>query len=83
MTDTINQTSGLPTRKVQAATALAAVASIISWADDRFFSDFIPGYIELAFITLAVFLGGYFTKNKATDAPPAPGAVNPPVEGLF
>lgn len=70
---TVNQTSATPTTKVQAATALAAVASILSWADDRFLADYVPGYIEAALITLAVFLGGYFVKNRTTDAPPAPG----------
>ncbi len=70
---TVNQTSNVPTLKVQAATALAAVASILSWADDKFWGDQVPGYIEAALITLAVFAAGYLKKNKVSDAPPAPG----------
>lgn len=73
MTDTVNQTSNTPTLKVQAATALAAVASILSWADDKYWHDQVPGFVEAAIITLAVFLAGYLKKNKVTDAPPAPG----------
>jgi len=69
----VNQTSGLPTNKVTSATALAAVASLLSWADDKFFMDQVPGFVEAALITLGVFAAGYFTKNKATDAPPGPG----------
>lgn len=73
---TVNQTSGTPTTKVQAATALAAVASLLSWADDKFLGDQVPGFVEAALITLAVFLGGYLVKNRSTDAPPAPGVAD-------
>lgn len=76
---TVNQTSGTPTNKVQAATAIAAVASILSWLDDKYWNDNVPGFIEAALITLAVFLGGYFVKNKVTDSPPGPGV--PVVDG--
>lgn len=66
-----NQPTKNPTNKVNSATALAAVTAILSWADDRFFGDIVPGYIEAAIITLAVFTAGYFTKNSFPDAPPA------------
>jgi len=69
----VNQTSYTPTTKVTAATALAAVASILSWLDDKLWGNFVPGYIEAAAITLAVFLGGYLVRNRVTDAPPAQG----------
>lgn len=70
---TVNQTTNTPTTKVTAATALGAVAALLAWVDDRFFSDFVPGYIEACVITLAVFAGGYFVRNRVTDSPPAPG----------
>ena len=69
----VNQTGHMPTRKVSAATALGAVAAVLAWADDRFWGNTIPGHVEMALITLAVFAGGYFVRNRATDAPPAAG----------
>lgn len=69
----VNQTSLVPTTKVTGATALGAVAAIISWADDKFWGDQIPGYIEIALITVCVFAGGWLVRNRVKDAPPAPG----------
>lgn len=75
----VNQTTGTPTNKVASATVFGAVAAIISFLDDKYWGDQIPGYIEAAIITLAVFVAGYFTKNKIQDSPPGPGVVDPPV----
>lgn len=69
----VNQTSASPTNKVAAGTVAAAVLAILSWADDRFFNDYVPGYVEAAFITLGTFAAGYLVKNRVSDAPPAPG----------
>lgn len=74
----VNQTSGTPTNKVTAATALAAIMSILSWLDDRYWNNNVPGGVEAALITLAVFAAGYLVKNKDTDAPPAPGVPDQP-----
>lgn len=67
-----NQPTNRPTRKVVSSGTWAAVASIISWADDAYFHDKIPGYIEVAFIVVATSLAGYLTRNSAPDAPPEP-----------
>ena len=69
----VNQTSMRPTRKVQAATIIAALTAVLAWADDEFWGNRMDGFVEAAFITLAVALAGYLVRNKRTDAPPAPG----------
>lgn len=71
----VNQTSGTPTAKVTSATFWGAVAAIGAWADDKFWNDSIPGYVEAAVITIVIFAAGYFTKNRVSDAPPADGVV--------
>lgn len=76
-----NQPTNQPTRKVVGATAWAALASILSWVDDAFFDGFIPGYVEAAFITLAVFAAGYLTHNSSPDAPPEPVVEPEPYAG--
>lgn len=74
----VNQTSGVPTAKVTSATFWGAVAAILSWLDDKYWNDNVPGYVEAAVITLAVFAAGYFTKNRSDDAPPATGVPDVP-----
>lgn len=69
----VDQPTNAPTNKVTAATIWAAIASILSWADDRYWNDNVPGYVEAAVITLGVALVGYFVKNSSNQAPPAPG----------
>jgi len=67
-----NQPTNKPTRKVISSTTWGAVAAILAWVDDAFFSNFVPGYIEAAIIVLAIAAAGYFTRNASPDAPPAP-----------
>jgi hypothetical protein len=69
----VSQLSNNPTEKVQAATFWAAVASILSWADDKYWNDQIPGFVEAAIIVIVTFAAGYLTKNKVVDSPPAQG----------
>lgn len=71
----VNQTSNKPTRKVYSSTFWGAVAAVLAWADDRFWGDMFPGYVEAALITLVIAAAGYFTKNRVSDAPPAQGEV--------
>lgn len=71
----VNQTSNAPTAKVTSATFWGAIAAIGAWADDKFWNDSIPGYVEAAIIVVVIFVSGYFTKNRVTDAPPAEGVV--------
>jgi hypothetical protein len=67
-----NQPTKKPTRKVTSATVFGSLAAILTWADDKFWGDQIPGWVEAAIITVVIAVAGYFTRNASPDAPPEP-----------
>lgn len=69
----VDQPTAAPTNKVVSGTVWGAIAAILSWLDDEFWGDRVPGAVEVAGIILAFAIAGYITKNSANQAPPARG----------